>query len=415
MKIRWPVIIILLLSLVLALTGGAAMLWRFFIFLAVLLIANYIWLRLLVRQVEGRIVKTTQYCRVGDYFVETFTVSNNGRLPLILFEAAENTDVPAYHNTVKVSLASRGAYTWQTRELCRHRGQYRIGSLKAKIFDPLGFLYLTRELTDFKYINILPEVIDLPYFQVLPRREPGLEARRWFAGEPGHNASRVREYTSGDRLRHIHWHSTAHTGQLMVKEFDPDLTRSFSFNDVWIILDMHRGAEFGEGNETTSEYGIKIAASLAKKYLETDKTVGLMASGDRSFLFIPEKGEEQAQRIHEALASIKPTGEVKLESLIASQEERITEGSAAIIITPGDYQSLGTSLHRLISRGITVTAVLLDAASFGGKTAAADTARPLSAAGINVYTAGRGMEISRALDVRHMAASTQYSGLKKLT
>jgi uncharacterized protein (DUF58 family) len=413
MKIRWPVIIILVISFVLALAGGMTMLWRLFIFLVVLLAVNYLWLRLLTRQIEGRLDKNLPFSRVGDYFEETFTVVNNGRLPMLLFEAVENTDLPGYRNDVKFSLPSWGSYTWHTRSLCRRRGQYRIGSLKAKIYDPVGFFYVTRELTDIKYVNILPAVIDLPNFQVLPRREPGLNTRRWFAGEPGHNASRVREYTSGDSLRHIHWHSTAHTGQLMVKEFDPDLTRTYYFNDVWIILDMHRDADFGSGEETTSEYGITIAASLVEKYLNNEKKVGLLASGDHSYLFSPDTGKIHAQKINQALAMLKPTGEVSLENLITSQEERIASGSAVIVITPSDFRRLGTPLRRLLSRGSAVTAVLLDAATFGGKTAAADTSRALTSVGVNVYIVRHGAEINKALDIRHLSSAVQYTGAFK--
>ena len=413
MKIRWPVIIVLLITLALALAGGAAMLWRLFIFLVVLLAVSYAWLRLLVRQIDGRIEKMPQFCRVGDYFEESFTVVNHGRLPMLLFEAEEDTDLPGYRNDVKFSLPSWGSYTWRTRELCRRRGQYRIGRLKAKIFDPLGFFYVRRELTDAKYVNILPATIDLPFFQVLPRREPGLNTRRWFAGEPGHNASRVREYASGDSLRYIHWHSTAHKGQLMVKEFDPDFTRTYAFSDIWIILDMHGESNFGSDDETTAEYGVTIASSVVKKYLDIDKKVGLMASGNHSYLFMPDSGNDQGQIISRALAAVEPSGVVQVSNLIVSQEERITQGSAVIVITSAGVQTLGLPLRRLINRGVAVTAVLLDAASFGGKIAASDTARALNADGIHVYIVRRGAEISRALDIRYMSSSTQYPGAKK--
>ena len=216
MKIRWPIIAILLLTFVLAIIGGATMLWRLLIFLIVLLAVSYWWLRLLARQVEGQLDKVTTNCRVGDYFEETFTVTNNGRLPMLVFEAEEISDLPGYRNSVSFPLASWGSHSWRSHDLCRRRGQYHIGALKARIYDPLGFFYVTRELTNTKYVNVLPAAIALPHFQVLPRHEPGLNTRRWFAGEPGQNASRVREYASGDSLRYIHWHSTAHTGHLMV-------------------------------------------------------------------------------------------------------------------------------------------------------------------------------------------------------
>jgi uncharacterized protein (DUF58 family) len=413
MKIRWPVIIVIILALALALAGGMTMMWRLFIFLIVLLAISYVWLRLLARQVEGRLEKAQQFCRVGDSFEETFTLTNNGRLPMFWCEAIENTDLPGYSNRVKFGLPSWGSYTWQSKGTCRQRGQYRVGSLKARIFDPFGFFYVIVNIGDVKYVNVLPDVLDLSDFQVLPRREPGLNTRRWFAGEPGQNASRVREYVSGDSLRYIHWHSTAHTGQLMVKEFDPDMSRAYVFNDVWIILDMHRDAVYGTGKEATTEYAITIAASLVAKYLENEKKVGFMATGDRSYMFMPDNDAGHALRINEALTMLKPEGAVHLENLIISQEDRIAAGSAVIIITPAEYQRLEAPLRLLLSRGAAVTAILLDAASFGGKIAAADTSRMLAAEGINTYIIRRGVDLIYSLNVKRLASAAQYQGILK--
>jgi uncharacterized protein (DUF58 family) len=413
MKIRWPVIIVLALTLLLALTAGMTMMWRLFIFLVVLLAVSYVWLRLGSRRLAGRLEKAPPVRRVGEDFEETFTVVNEGRLPVFWCEVTENTDLPGYHNRVKFGLPSRGSYTWQSKGVCRRRGQFRVGSLKAKIFDPFGFFYVTVNLADPKYVNVLPAVLDLNAFQVLPRREPGLNTRRWFAGEPGLNASRVREYFSGDSLRHIHWHSTAHTGQLMVKEFDPDMSRSYYFSDVWIVLDMHREATYGTGDENTAEYGIIIASSLVEKYLKNEKKVGFMSIGDRSYVFPPDNDIAHSVRINEALAMIKPQGSVQLPHLLTSQEDRITAGSAVIVITTAGYETLEAPLRRLVGRGFAVTAILLDAVSFGGKVSAADTSRALAASGVNAYVIRRGVEITQALDVKYLATATQSRGAFK--
>jgi uncharacterized protein (DUF58 family) len=413
MKIRWPIIIVLVLTLVLALAAGMTMMWRLFIFLVVLLGISYVWLRLVSRQLEGRLDKVPPFCRVGENLEETLSVTNRGRLPLFWCEALEITDLPGYRNRVRFAVPSWGSYTWQSKGMCRRRGQFKVGRLKAKIYDPFGFFYVTVNLGDTKYVNVLPAVLDLTAFQVLPRREPGLNTRRWFAGEPGLNASRVREYISGDSLRHIHWHSTAHTGQLMVKEFDPDLTKAYFFNDVWIILDMHRDSAFGEGEESTTEYAITIAASLVDKYLENEKKVGFMATGDRSYVFPPDNDTIHSLRINEALAMLKPQGAVPLQNLIDSQENRIESGSAVIVITPAGFDILESPLRRLLGRGSAVTAILLDASSFGGKIAAADTSRALAASGVNTYIIKRGMELRMALDVKYLSSATHFQGAFK--
>jgi hypothetical protein len=104
---------------------------------------------------------------------------------------------------------------------------------------------------------------------------------------------------------------------------------------------------------------------------------------------------------------------VPVGDLIASQEERINRGSAVILVTSAGYQSLAIPLRRLVSRGVAVTVVLIDAASFGGNISAAETARGLNADGIHVYTVRQGAELSRALDIRYMSSVMPAWGINK--
>jgi uncharacterized protein (DUF58 family) len=411
MKIRWFLITILLLSFALALAGGYAMLWRFFIFLVVLLSLSYLWLRLNVRYIDGRVENLPRYCRVGEQFEEEFTFVNHGRIPTALIEARENTDLPGNREVATFHLTSQGSYRWRTKVSCTRRGEYSLGNITARITDPLGFLSINQRFGWGQYVIIFPDTIDVPYFQALPHQEPGSSPRRWFASQTSPNASRVREYASGDSLRYIHWKTTAHTGNLMVKEFDPDRA-NYTYKDIWIILDMQRSSQFGEGEESTAEYGVTIAASLAKKYLESGKKVGLLASGDRSYLYLPEAGEEQTEGVMRSLALIKPGGEVPVDTLLMAQEERFDIGSAVIVITSSDIKRMGPVLRRIVKRGTTVTAILLDAISFGGKISAAETARGLASSSVHAYIVRRGANISRALDSRFISSPLQDTGVK---
>jgi uncharacterized protein (DUF58 family) len=401
MKIRRFVIIIALCTLVLALAGGFTMLWRLFIFQIVYIGLSFLWLHLNAGHINGEVGKTRDYFQAGERFEEEFKFSNRSRMPTTLVDINEHTDIPGYRNNVTFSLNSYGTRNWRAEILCRRRGKYTLGHVTAMVTDPLGLFSIKREYGKERSIIVYPATLDLSFFDVLPRLEPGSSRRRWLASENSPNAARVREYVSGDRLRSIHWHTTAHTGNLMVKEFDPDHTNVI-FRDIWIVLDMQSTSQFGEGDETTEEYGVTIAASLAKKYIENGKKVGFLTLGSQPFLCLPETGEKQFQNIMYALALVKATGEQPVESLVMSQEERFDTGSAVVIITAADIRRTGNTLGRLAQRGTTVTTILLDAVSFGGKKAAVDTARSLIAGGIHVYIVRRGVDIARALDNRFL-------------
>jgi uncharacterized protein (DUF58 family) len=362
-----------------------------------------------VRRIDGRVTKLSRFCRVGERFEQEYTFYNRGRLPTALIEVREDTDLPGYRGTATFHLPAQGSYSWRGEGIGRRRGSYDMGNFIVKVSDPLGFFSVKERITNKRSIIVYPTAIDLPFFQALPRQEPGASKRRWFTSESGINAARVREYISGDSLRNIHWRTTAHTGNLMVKEFDPD-TVNYSYKDIWIVLDMHEAAHYGEGEETTEEYAVTIAASLIKKYVDSEKNVGLLASGDRSYLFLPDTGDEHLEELMRALAVIKSNSRLSLDALLASQEERFEPGSAVVVITPSGNIQL--PLRRLAGRNTVVTAVLLDAATFGGNVSTAETARGLMAGGMYVYIVRRGAELGRALDSRFILSPLPYAGTR---
>jgi uncharacterized protein (DUF58 family) len=399
MKTRLVLAVTLGIALTLALAGGFTLLWRFFVFAAAVLVPAYLWPRLSIRGIEGQVEETPEVGQVGAWFEEDFTVRNRSRLPTPLVEVRESTDLPGYANTAAFSLASRGGRAWRSRVTCRRRGRYSLGALDVKMADPLGVFEVGRRLGTPREIVVYPATLELPHFQALPRLAAGMNRKRWLASETGPGASRVREYSSGDSLRHIHWPTTAHTGELMVKEFDPDRT-SYAFKNVWIVPDMCQDARLGEGDETVEEYEVTIAASLAKKYTDGGKHVGMIATGEPPCLFLPETGEAQLERILRSLALMKAGGQCSFADLLSVEADRFEEGSALIVIMPADCPPVTAQLRRAIDRGAVVSVILLDSASFGGPQDAGPTlnARSLNAAGIQTFVVRRGDRLAEALN-----------------
>ena len=407
MKRRWILIIVLFLILTIAVLGGFTLLWRFFVFIVVLLLLSYLWSRLSTCRLECHVKETPDICQVGEYFEEEFTLTNHSIMPSPLIEIREDTDLPGYRNELTLSLSSRSSYAWRTEVHCRHRGPYRAGAIKVRSTDPLGFWPVEQYISKGQQIVIYPATVELPYFELSPEQQSGLGSNRWLASEVGPNASRMREYINGDSLRHIHWHTTAHTGNLMVSEFDPDRAKA-GYQDIWIVIDMHRGSQLGEANETTEEYGITVAASLAKKYLGGGKKVGMITTGDRSYLMSPQTGEEHLQNILHSLALIKAAGDMPIDSLLDSREEQLTAESIIIVIMPSANPGIAKSLRHVIDRRGKVIVVLLDSFSFGGISTPDNNPRYLSSSGFHVYMVRQGVEISRALDSRLYSSRFQY-------
>ena len=407
MKRHWILITVLFLILAVSVLGGFTLLWSFSVFVVVLLLLGYLWSRLSTRRLECNAKETPDICQVDEHFEEEFTITNRSLIPSPLIEACEDTDLPGYRNELTLSLSSRSSYTWRTEVHCRRRGPYRVSAIKVKATDPLGFWPVEQFISKGKQIVIYPATVELPYFELSPEQQSGMGSNRWLATAVGPNASRVREYINGDSLRHIHWHTTAHTGNLMVSEFDPDRAKS-GYQDIWIVLDMHRSSQLGEDDETTEEYGITVAASLAKKYLDGGKKVGLITTGDRSYLLTPQTGDEHLQNILHSLALIKATGDMPIDSLLDSRAEQLAADSIIIVIMPSVNPGIAKSLRHVIDRRGKVIVILLDSFSFGGISTPDNNPRHLSSSGFHVYMVRQGMEISRGLDSRLYSSRGLY-------
>ncbi len=238
MKIRVVLIIVPFIILAVALSTGFVLMLRLFFLSVLVVLLSYLWVLLGIHGITGQVKKSSERCQVGEWFGEEITVLNNSKIPKLSIEVQENTDLPGHHNVAAFNLSPRSSHCWQTEVYCQRRGQYSVGTLTATVTDPFSFFSLRRNLGEPQKLLIYPATLELPFFQPLSRSESGQGPSRWLVSEIGPNAARVREYASGDTLNRIHWHSTAHTGKLMVKEFDADRS-NYASKSVWIIPDMH--------------------------------------------------------------------------------------------------------------------------------------------------------------------------------
>ena len=101
-------------------------------------------------------------------------------------------------------------------------------------------------------------------------------------------------------MSRIHWRSSAHQNKLMVKEFDLDPAV-----DAWIFLDLHDTVQAGEGEHSTEEYGVTIAATIANYLLRQDLSLGMIVNGGKREILPLDRGERQIERVLELLAVVQ--------------------------------------------------------------------------------------------------------------
>ncbi|MFQ5826832.1 MAG: DUF58 domain-containing protein [Dehalococcoidia bacterium] len=389
------VTLFLLLVVVLALVSGSPLLVRLAYALLFLLLLGYFWAWSNVRRLEGQVQIITQHPQVGGWLEERLWLRNLGWLPKLLLEVRYSSDLPGHQNGRVVSLLPGGSSSWTVRTQCQMRGLYAFGPPLVVADDVFGLFSREWPLGKAQNILVYPATLELANFLLPSGDAPGEGAHRRPTQRVTPNASGIREYIFGDSVNRIHWRSTAHTGRLMVKEFELEPS-----GEIWVILDLYGPTQAGTGPESTEEYGVTIAASIVRKYLEANYSVGLMVSGDRGFFFPAQKGRYHQWRILEALAMVRAQGGTPVAELIAREGEKFGSNTTVVIITPSAQEVMAAPLHRFLQRRADVVTIVLDASTFG------DQGRPVSAMdglvsqGVETYLVRQGDDIGSALDSR---------------
>jgi uncharacterized protein (DUF58 family) len=235
-------------------------------------------------------------------------------------------------------------------------------------------------------------VVDLSSFELPTGELPGETRLRRRTHNITPNASGIREYAPGDSYNRIHWPTTARMGKIMVKEFELDPS-----SDVWIFLDMHRDVQAGFALESTEEYGVTIAASLAKRFLDANRSVGMVSYGQHHEIIHPDKGTRQLSKMLESLAVIRALGDVPVAEMIVAEGQLFGRNTGLIIITPSTDETWVASLQQLGSRGVKAVVILLEASTFGAAENSLMVVSRLAAGEVPTYLVKQGDSLEQAL------------------
>jgi uncharacterized protein (DUF58 family) len=291
-----------------------------------------------------------------------------------------------------VSLGPKAFRSWRVSTVCTRRGLFSMGPPTVVTGDPFGLFRLTRRFGYRQRILVYPRAVELPNFYVPPAQLPGEGRFRRRTHYVTPNASGVRQYQYGDSFSRIHWLTTVRTNELMVKLFELDPS-----SDIWVVLDLQQRVQAGSGDDGTEEYGVKIAASVARYFLMANRTVGYIAAGAHFDIEEPERGAQHYTRILEALALAQATSDVPLASLLNVEGKRFGRHTTVVVITPSTDESWVLSLQSLAQRGVKVAAVLLEPSTFGADASSLLVFGALAAGDIYTYLVKRSDNLVAAL------------------
>ncbi len=414
----WVLFVLWLVSVLAALAIGNPIFFSLAYLFTAILLFSFLWAWLNVNLVRVTRHIRSRHIQASEFADERFVIENTSRLPKLWIEMKDHSSLPNHQASRVVSnLGGKHQQSWHVRTPCYLRGRFTLGPVTLTSGDPFGLFLFEKQLDRFtSHIVVYPMALPLPGFHPPVGEQTGGDAVRRRTHYITTNVSGIREYAFGDSLNRIHWPSTARTGRMMVKEFELD-----PMADVWVFLDLERRVQAGLRSEeveaptlpevhweklpefklppSSEEYGVAIAASVCKHFLGQSRAVGFLTYGDAGHREIAQsdRGERQMSRINEILAVIQAHGTIPLAEVLAAETARFSRNTTLIIITPAiDAEWIAAARH-LTSRGVRVTAVLIDPGSFGTPYNSVDTEIELTASHIPHYVVRYGDPLEEAL------------------
>ncbi|MBI1293064.1 DUF58 domain-containing protein [bacterium] len=297
---------------------------------------------------------------------------------------------------------------------CDHRrGLYLLGPTRLQGADAFGLFPNELLVPSITELVVYPTTIDLREMGLLGdgvQNHVGLEMSSRVG--QGEEFIGVREYRPGDAQRLIHWRSTARHGRPMVKEFQEEVTTLVS-----IFLDMGRLGLTGVGDQTSFEYGVRVAASIARRGTNLGHRLEFFGVGQKVEHLPPGQGELHLLTLLDRLAFLKAEGESGFAAVFRDLSAVLPRGGTTVAImsaTTVSFDELSATVDSLLARRILPIFVLIDDRGFiklfaeqemaHVKARSLDeTARLLRVMGARVHLIRRGKDpeaaIAAALDV----------------
>ncbi|MER2599947.1 MAG: DUF58 domain-containing protein [Caldilineales bacterium] len=333
---------------------------------------------LLARWATPRVMQRLQIRRrfsdhafIGETLTVTLEVENTSRLPLgwlRLIEALPADLAMHTHINQAHTLRPRQTLTLHYDLHCTRRGYFTVGPLQASGGDFFGFAPAETRSTTAQSLTVYPRIVPLGPL-ALPARLPfGTVAshKRLFA-DPARPRG-VRAYQTGDSLRHIHWTASAHSDELLVRQYAPAISLQ-----SMILLNLRTADYERQRRSSTSEWGIELAASLAAALGQMRQAVGLAVLGRDPLAeqpsggtaaywqILPRPGRAQLMKVLETLARAALIEETQPFVLWAQAiAAPLAWGTTVLVITPSGDEATCYGLHRLVRAGLNVNLLVTE-------------------------------------------------------
>ena len=398
---------IIVVAYVAALNRIQALPWAIAALLTATLVTGMTWPHWLVRRLSV-IRSGPQRAEEGETITFHVEVRNHGLLPRFMVELVDHlpfvgsSDGPLTLGEktlgVVTYIPGRSQRRFEVPLVCEKRGYYRLGPVGMASSFPLGLAEARQRRNDgVQSLTIYPDVF--PIIGLNLHGAPSQIHRGGYLLPEGAGAaefSGLREYRRGDNPRHIHWPTTARLNELMIKEFEPLASAC-----LHVVLDQASDANAGQGKQSTFEYAVRIAASIAKYASGNNIPTRLMGQGERSLYLPVGSGEHHYQCILDELAVVDADGATPYAKVLQRVVADCQHGETVVVFISEPAAPLVNTMQTLAllrARGANVFALLFERETFQPPDTANDDATAIATAnlldfGASCLTIRRGIDL----------------------
>jgi uncharacterized protein (DUF58 family) len=309
------------------------------------LAAGMWWSRRALTQVDAK-RRFPTHAFLGETVRIQLHVQNKGWLPVPWLELRETLPValagPHSFQTV-TNLSPRADAQFEYFVQARKRGYYPIGPLSIFTGDILGLSDSLQTKMQAEALVVYPKIIPFTSMEIPSHSPHGTLRHTLPLFEDPTRVFGKRGYTSGDSLRRIDWKSSASTGRLQVKLFEPSIAL-----ETFVFLNLNAEDYYYRSRIDSTELAIVIAASVSNWIIAKKQMVGMMVNGHDPLTVDnepqsvpPRKGKRHMMRLLETLARVEISENLALVPLIQQQRYQLAWGTTLIVIT-------GTASHELL-------------------------------------------------------------------
>ena len=301
---------------------------------------------------------------LGERIDVNLEVANSGLLPIPWVRIHEGLPVQlsgsqSYQQVTNLAPKSKRLFHYQVD--ARYRGYYPIGPIYFSSADIFGFFNSDfRREGDIDHLTVYPKIVPLTKVD-LPSRAPlgNLRHHQPIFEDPTRVIGK-RDYYAGDSLRRIDWKSTAMTGRMQVKIFEPSIAL-----ETVIFLNLNAQDYYYKSRNASTELAIVIAASLSNWIVEKQGSVGLYAHGsdpldnrDNGQFITARSGSDQLMRILDMLARINVEDMEGFSDSLRDHRVNLPWGTTLTIISGDVDEQLLEQTYQARRGGLSVLLIL---------------------------------------------------------